>query len=224
MAVKFGLVYGQQAKREKDCDFCEDKKIRPRQWYMSSVGKTKNGKFFTHNYHLDCYAMYYMGRIKERQENPKSSKPLTSRLQNFTPEQIRRRETLQTYLSSKDKRRLLKAYRLKDREKIVRAYEIIGSRWAELYQMGVPFRTTIIPRKNSEYWSDEDRELVNLMNDQDFHWVGQFSNATNVEEKMKLLFRSNEPKPQEYINPRDSMTPDELAEQEELDRIIMGRG
>jgi hypothetical protein len=189
MSVKMGNLQYFESKSLKDCDFCEEK-VKPKQTYAATTGRTRNGKYFTRRYHLECFFKLSIERIQDRKKNPKSSKPLTSRLQNLTPEQRRRRETLQTYLSSKDKVRLLKAYRSGDFNKIKRAYEIIAARWAELHQMGLPFRTTIIPQSDPKLHSDEDKELINLMFDYDSDWVEQFRQAETVEAKMLLLFRT----------------------------------
>jgi hypothetical protein len=222
MAIALGYLKVYKARSEKKCDLCKEQ-ITAAKWYILSAGRSR-GSWFSHKYHLECYPQYILDKVRERQKNPKSSKPLTSRLQNLTPEQVRRRETLQTYLSSKDKVRLLKAYRSGDFNKIKHAYSLIAARWAELHQMGVPFRTTIVPQSNPKLRSEEDKELVGLILNNDYDWYDKFQAAKTVEEKMLLLFR--EP-PAESIDPFANMTEEELEAQriarEEYDRERIAR-
>lgn len=183
--IRLGYVSAIKAKTEKECEQCKET-IRAKKWYIMSTGKYR-GMFFNHRYHLECYPQYMLDRMKEREANPKSNKHKTNRLDNLTEEQIARRKTLQVYLVGKDLNRLLKAYKNHNTSKVCNAYRIIASRWAELSQMGVPFRQSIVANDNTPM----QKELLDLIWEYDRTWVNYFAGAKTLEAKMLLLMRED---------------------------------
>lgn len=189
MAVRLGQLSLQKSNTEKECYQCKEV-ILKKKWYAktySHFGK----KYFSVHYHLECFPQYILEKVKDRQQNPRSNKHKTNRLQTLSEDQIARRQTLQVYLRGKDLDRLLRAYKSEDVVRVKNAYRMIASRWAELNEMGIVFRQTIIPRQR-KYWTDKQQELEKLIQLYDFIWLGRFQNATDLQARMSLLMREDD--------------------------------
>lgn len=186
MAIRFGHVAVFRSITPKVCAFCK-KDIESRRWYVKTVGSTKT-KRFSHHYHMECFPQYMLDRTKERIANPRTSAHINQHAINtLSPEQIKRRETLQRYLSGKDLVRLYKAYESGNTSRVFVSYRIIATRWAELHQMGIPFRTTFLPVRTVR--TVNDKRLSDIIKEYDWRWQDRFDEQETVEGKIRMLIR-----------------------------------
>lgn len=186
--IRFGHLMVYQNTGEKECKFC--KKIIPKYvYYVRLMGKSKNKKWMTSSYHADCLPLLINERIEYNIKNPKipgkhtSIHPIHTKLDE---DQRKRRNTVMMMIRANDIPRLLEAYQKQSTRRVLRAYELIATRWAELHAFGIPFRTTLIARE-PKYWKPKDKALFDALMKWDSRWVDHLASADTPEKKIELM-------------------------------------
>lgn len=186
--IRFGHLIIYQNTSTKICRQCEGE-IPKYEFYVKLTGKTKNNKFISTPFHKDCLIAKIEERIQENIDNPKipgkhtSIHPIHTKLDE---DQRKRRSTVMMMIRANDIPRLLEAYQKQSTRRVLRAYELIATRWAELHAFGIPFRTTLIARE-PKYWKPKDKALFDALMKWDNRWVDHLASADSPEKKIELM-------------------------------------
>lgn len=185
--INFGQLRVFQNTNVKECKQCKED-IAKYEYYARLNGRSKSGKWMTTSYHVDCVLELVKHRIEYTTNNPKvNGKHTKEHAIHKLPEDMQfRRHTIQKMLSANDIPRLLEAYQRQSTKRVLRAYELIATRWAELHAMQIPFRTTLIANEPN-HWKPKDRALFDALMKWDSRWVDHLASATSPEKKIELM-------------------------------------
>ena len=134
--LHIGLVSVSKSQKQKVCKYCEHsipkgetqvrRSTRGKEITRNIGGENRKVPLFSYSYyHSVCFKRWYVEAEQKWEESPfKTRKPpeeLEGKLKKlqFTPEQRRRRHTIQIYLSSKFRNQLIKAYNDHNTERVV---------------------------------------------------------------------------------------------------------
>lgn len=208
MPVRLGSIIIQMNRKQRECIKC-GQCIQPGEVYNTRAGmkivRTGKGEAkqvfsFPKFYHDYCWEEEYFQKKEEflelhrKIENHESGTRKT-KLSKLTPEQIRRRKTLQMYLIERDTPALIDAYERKSTQRVIRVMELIAERWEELHEMGVPFRTSLTSNKENE----NDKKLASYITRYETQWQAWlWGPAETVEDKLKALRRTEDEYPPDW--------------------------
>lgn len=185
--INFGHMRIFQNTEPRECRQCKED-IPKYEYYIRIIGRSTGGKWMSSCYHKNCLMDKINDRINYAIENPKvKGKHTKQHVVNTLSEDTRiRRHILQKMLSANDIPRLLEAYNKQSTRRVLRAYELIATRWAELHAMQIPFRTTLIASEPDK-WRPKDKALFDALVQWDSHWVDRLTLATEPAEKINLM-------------------------------------
>jgi len=177
--IRIGQVGFAKGKIEKNCGYCKEI-IEPGGYRAQIVGTrktTNNVVRFTTYYHFKCLNLFINKRYKSERDNPKvrvATRKLRGKLVNsgLTPEQKRRRHTVQTYLSNNLRTQLIKAYKKQDTDKVLVVQGKMYNFLKELESFGPPFKLKWLDLEGIKCTGD-NLELNQLIRQYDYKWLEQ---------------------------------------------------
>ena len=186
MRFSTGTIRPQKSRKLWKCRHCSEE-IEIGTIYALRIGISGGHTIYT-RYHSQCwFALEYkvFEDFAEYHQKVANHTPgmRTTRLSGLTPEQRKRRQTLQGYITKRDIPALKKAYEQKSTERVIKVMSTFASRWREFATMGV----------NPKKYLWKDKMLDRYIAQYDRKWLDNvFLEDLTLEQQAEALSRTME--------------------------------
>lgn len=185
-----GSVKPQKARNNYPCRFC-DEQIAAGTIYALRTGISFGRRSSIYSrYHLGCWLEVEVAAFVDfeqlHQKMLRHEPGLRStKLNKLTPEERKRVQTLQSYITKRDLPALQKAYEQKSTERVIKVMSTLANRWEEFAKFGITPKKYLWKNKQLDsYIATYDNNWMNLV----------FKDDLSVEEQVVALRRSMEDK------------------------------
>lgn len=168
----FGQITLQLSKKPHECKQC-NQFIESGQLNIRVIGMRGKSRFAT-RYHKDCWLDLFNQGVDElltiHQKIQNHEKGIRqSAVSKLSPEQRKRRKTIQNYLTTRDLPSLVEAYERHSTRRVLIVMNKIADRWEELHSMGVPFRESLL--RPTEQRNETEQRLAAYIINNDSEWL-----------------------------------------------------